>query len=104
MCKHAVMQHAEIGPETTDHADVTLHVLLLWENPLQAQVMGISTLTNACHHDILNILAGCEAGLHPEKATGNGKKPHTAGPALERDDSAMEEAWVCSLPSFFSRV
>ena len=56
-------------------------------------------MTNACHHFILNAFVGDEARLHVEKATGTGKKPHTAGPALERDDSAMEEAWVCSIPS-----
>ena len=56
-------------------------------------------MTNACHHDMLSILAGCEAGLPVENAIGTGKKPHTAGPALERDDSAMEEAWVCSTPN-----
>ena len=37
---------------------------------------------------IREIHAGCKAGLDGEKA-------HTAGPTLERDDSAMEEAWVC---------
>lgn len=58
-------------------------------------------MTNVCHHDVLNTFAGCQAGLHVGKATGTGKKPHTAGPALERGDSAMEEAWVCSIPSVF---
>lgn len=37
------------------------------------------------------IHAGREAGLH-------GQKAHPAGPTLERDDSAMEEAWVCRTP------
>lgn len=35
-------------------------------------------------------------GFRDAKTTG--EKPHTAGPVLERDDSAMGKAWVCSSP------
>lgn len=59
------------------------------------QIWG--TPTDADHQNIVIVLAGCEAGLLFEKARGTGKKAHAAGPTLDRDDSAMEEAWVGSI-------
>lgn len=56
-------------------------------------------MINACHENVVHNFAGGEAELHGEKAKVAGKKSHTAVSALERDDSAMEEAWVCPAPS-----
>lgn len=66
---------------------------------LQAWSEIWGTETDADHQNIVTILAGCEAGLLSEKARGTGKKAHAAGRTLDRDDSAMEEAWVCSIPA-----
>lgn len=58
---------------------------------------AVHACDNSGHAAVIMISVFCEGVTCVHAGCEAGEKAHTAGPTLERDDSAMEEAWVCRI-------